>query len=121
MGMVGFTDNYQDRSTHEGYQFEFYCERCGNGYTSSFKRSAVNFGGKLLRMGGDLIGGEWGRRASELGWDANWMRRDVHIKQRLGLGEDYWRRAATILRMPSTPQGTPTDPGPRATGLPRSA
>jgi len=54
-------------------------------------------------------------------WDANWMRRDVHIKQRLGLGEDYWRRAATILRMPSTPQGTPTDPGPRATGSPRNA
>ncbi len=74
MGMIGFTDNYQDRSTHEGYQFEFFCERCGNGYTSTFRRSAVNFGGKLLRMGGDLIGGEWGRRASELGWDANWMR-----------------------------------------------
>lgn len=72
--MFGFTDNYQDRSTQEGYQFEFYCERCGNGYTSSFKRSVTNFGGKLLRMGGDLIGGEWGRRASEIGWDANWMR-----------------------------------------------
>jgi hypothetical protein len=72
--MIGFTDNYQDRSTGDGYQFEFYCERCGNGYTSSFKRSVVGFGSKLLRMGGDLIGGEVGRRASELGYDSMWMR-----------------------------------------------
>ncbi len=28
-GMVFFTDNYQDRSTDDGYQFEFYCQRCG--------------------------------------------------------------------------------------------
>jgi len=33
--MVFFTDNYQDRSTSGGYQFEFYCMRCGNGYRSS--------------------------------------------------------------------------------------
>ncbi len=30
----------------------------------------------------------------------NWMQRDVMIKERLGLGDDYWHRAATILRMP---------------------
>jgi hypothetical protein len=73
-GMIGFTDNYRDHSSQDGYQFEFVCERCGNGYTSSFKRSISGFGGKLLRMGGDLIGGEWGRKASEIGYDATWMR-----------------------------------------------
>jgi hypothetical protein len=73
MGMFGFTDNYSDHSTHEGYQFEFFCERCGNGYSSSYKRSVTNFGGKLLRMGGDLIGGEWGRKASDLGYNATWL------------------------------------------------
>lgn len=71
--MIGFTDNYQDRSSRDGYQFEFFCERCGNGYTSEFKRSVTGFGSKLLRMGGDLVGGEWGRRASEIGYDAMWM------------------------------------------------
>ena len=30
-GMIFFTDNYQDRSTNDGYQFEFFCRRCGNG------------------------------------------------------------------------------------------
>jgi hypothetical protein len=74
VAVFGFTDNYQDRSTREGYQFEFFCERCGNGYSSSFKHSVTGFGGKLLRMGGDLIGGEWGRKASELGYDSMWMR-----------------------------------------------
>ena len=32
--------------------------------------------------------------------EKNWMRRDVLIKRRLGLGKDYWKRAATILRLP---------------------
>ena len=75
--MIGFTDNYQDKSTREGYQFEFFCERCGNGHASTFKHSVTGFGGRLLRMGGDLVGGEWGRRASELGWDSMWMRDGV--------------------------------------------
>lgn len=72
--MVYFTDNYTDRSTENGYQFEFHCERCGNGYSSSFQHSVSGFGGKLLQMGGDLLGGNMGTKASELGWDAQWMR-----------------------------------------------
>lgn len=73
-GMIFFTDNYQDRSTREGYQFEFYCRRCGNGYSSSFQHSVSGFGGKLLQMGGDLVGGQVGGKAAELGWDAQWLR-----------------------------------------------
>jgi hypothetical protein len=74
MEMVFFTDNYTDRSTENGYQFEFHCERCGNGYTSSFQHSVSGFGGKLLQMGGDLLGGQMGGKASELGWDAQRLR-----------------------------------------------
>ena len=75
--MQGFTDNYQDRSNRDGYQFEFFCERCGNGHLSPFKHSVTGLGGKLLRFGGDLIGGEWGNKASQLGWDSAWMRDGV--------------------------------------------
>ncbi len=75
--MQAFTDNYQDRSNHDGYQFEFFCERCGNGHQSAFKHSVTSMGGKLLRFGGDLVGGEWGNRASQLGWDSRWMRDGV--------------------------------------------
>ena len=38
--------------------------------------------------------------ACDLWLEPNWMRRDVLIKQCLGFDEQYWRRAATILRMP---------------------
>jgi hypothetical protein len=76
-GMVFFTDNYQDRSTDDGYQFEFYCRHCGNGYASSFQHSVAGFGGKLLRMGGDFLGGQLGERASQLGWDAQYLRDNV--------------------------------------------
>ncbi|HEX4258869.1 MAG TPA: zinc ribbon domain-containing protein [Streptosporangiaceae bacterium] len=72
--MVFFTDNYQDRCTREGYQFEFFCRRCGNGYSSSFHHSVTGFGGRLLRMGGDLVGGNVGETARTLGWDAEWSR-----------------------------------------------
>lgn len=30
----------------------------------------------------------------------NWLRRDVEIKQRLGFDDEYWHRAASVLRMP---------------------
>jgi hypothetical protein len=76
-GMIFFTDNYQDRSTNDGYQFEFYCRRCGNGYSSSFQHSVTGFGGRLLRLGGDVVGGTVGERASQLGFDAEWMRAGV--------------------------------------------
>ena len=55
---VPFTDNYTDHSTEAGYQFEFFCERCGNGYKSGFNASAVGIGGKVLRGLGGLLGGK---------------------------------------------------------------
>lgn len=55
--MVPFTSNYVDRSNEFGYQFEFHCQRCGNGYQSSFQKSATSMGGGLLRAAGGLFGG----------------------------------------------------------------
>ncbi|WP_043720389.1 zinc ribbon domain-containing protein [Kutzneria sp. 744] len=55
--MVPFTDNVRDLSNTEGYQFEFHCERCGNGYRSAFLRDKVEMGRGLLRVVGSLFGG----------------------------------------------------------------
>ncbi|BCJ37739.1 hypothetical protein Athai_52420 [Actinocatenispora thailandica] len=55
--LVPFTDNVDDLSNTEGYQFEFRCERCGNGYRSPFKRDKVETGRGLLRAVGSLFGG----------------------------------------------------------------
>src|SRR5256885_16902537 len=59
-GMIFFTDNYQDRSTNDGYQFEFFCRRCGNGYSSSFQHSVTGFGRRLFSPASDLGGGAVG-------------------------------------------------------------
>jgi len=37
----------------------------------------------------------------ELMREKNWLRRDVMIKQRLGFDDAYWRRAASVLRLPA--------------------
>lgn len=56
-GIVGFTDNIRDLSNQKGYQFEFVCERCGNGYRSPFVADQVERGRGLLRSAGSLLGG----------------------------------------------------------------
>lgn len=72
--VVTFTSNIDDLSTQDGYQFEFRCMRCANGYRSSFRRSVAGFGGKMMAMGGGLLGGAIGSRVEEVGWDATWLR-----------------------------------------------
>ncbi|HVL89469.1 MAG TPA: zinc ribbon domain-containing protein [Actinomycetota bacterium] len=58
--IVRFTNNYSDHSTEAGYQFEFYCMRCGNGYKSGFNASALGIGNKVVRGLGGLLGGRLG-------------------------------------------------------------
>ncbi len=57
MGSIAFTRNYTDHSSDTGYQFEFHCDKCGNGYRSSFQTSALGVGGKLAKGLGSLFGG----------------------------------------------------------------
>jgi hypothetical protein len=76
-GVVPFTNNYDDMSTREGYQFRFNCMRCGNGYESKFRHSALGFGGRLAAMAGGAIGGEGGGRLESMGWNAEWLRDGV--------------------------------------------
>ncbi len=57
MSMIRFTENYDDLSTDRGYQFKFHCDKCGNGFMSSFETSAVGVAGGLLHVAGNLFGG----------------------------------------------------------------
>lgn len=56
--IVGFTDNIRDLSNQTGYQFEFVCERCGNGYRSPFVKDKKEMGRGLLRSASSLLGGK---------------------------------------------------------------
>lgn len=55
--MIQFVANYEDLSTDRGYQFKFYCDKCGNGYMSRYEASALGTAGSLLRSAGNIFGG----------------------------------------------------------------
>jgi hypothetical protein len=57
MAMIQFVNNFHDLSTDKGFQFKFYCDRCGNGYMSSFQPSIIGTAGSFLRAAGNLLGG----------------------------------------------------------------
>ena len=66
-----FTRNHNDLSTDAGFQFEFVCDCCGNGVTSTFKKSST-YGkgirsqrfGSMASTVGSIIGG----RAGSIGY-----------------------------------------------------
>ena len=64
MPHVEFTDNYQDLSTENGFQFKFICQSCGNGNMSSWQANASGIAGEMLRGVGNIFGGVLGRAAS---------------------------------------------------------
>jgi hypothetical protein len=60
MALIQFTKNFTDHSTDKGYQFEFFCDRCRNGFTTGFKPSVAGLASGALRMAGSLFGGVLG-------------------------------------------------------------
>ena len=61
MSLIRFTENYEDLSTDRGYQFKFFCDKCHNGYLSSFQTSVTGLAGGLLRAAGNVFGGVLGQ------------------------------------------------------------
>ncbi len=59
-GFTPFTENYNDLSDSNGYQFEFRCDICGSGYRSQFVRSNLGTASTLLGGASSLIGGFFG-------------------------------------------------------------
>ncbi len=66
MGKIEFTRNYSDLSTNQGFQFEFYCDRCGSGFRTRFQPSAMGTVSSALDAASSLFGGVLGR-AADLG------------------------------------------------------
>lgn len=64
MALIQFTKNHTDHSTDKGYQFEFFCDRCGNGFMTEFKASMTGYATSGLRAAGSLFGGLFGSAAS---------------------------------------------------------
>lgn len=64
--MIQFVQNYSDESNNSGFQFKFHCDRCGNGYLSSFQPSRTNATEGILRSASGLLGGILGRAANNM-------------------------------------------------------
>src|SRR5579871_5051578 len=60
MAVIEFVRNYDDLSTDQGFQFKFYCNKCGNGYQSTYVANKMNVAGGLLRAAGSIFGGALG-------------------------------------------------------------
>lgn len=60
---IQFTRNYSDLSTDQGFQFEFYCDRCGNGFRTRFKPSAIGTATTVMDTANNLFGGIFGKAA----------------------------------------------------------
>ena len=54
---IKFARNYTDLSTDRGYQFEFYCDRCGTGYRTRFKTSATGAVSQAMDAVSSFTGG----------------------------------------------------------------
>ena len=64
MALIEFVRNHEDLSTDHGYQFKFFCDKCGGGWVSGFQASVTGMAGGMLRAAGSLFGGVLGRAAS---------------------------------------------------------
>ncbi|HHT26069.1 MAG TPA: zinc ribbon domain-containing protein [Firmicutes bacterium] len=54
---IEFVSNYQDSSTNEGFQFEFYCNRCHSGLRTTFKPYAAGRIAGVLDTASSIFGG----------------------------------------------------------------
>jgi hypothetical protein len=61
---IEFTGNYQDLSTDRGYQFKFFCEKCGNGYMSSYQASKLGMARAAIDVANSVFGGIFGRASA---------------------------------------------------------
>jgi len=57
MAMIQFVQNYEDLSTDKGFQFKFYCDKCGNGHMTHFQTSAIGMAESALQIAGSIFGG----------------------------------------------------------------
>jgi membrane protease subunit (stomatin/prohibitin family) len=73
---IEFTRNYSNLSTDQGFQFEFYCDRCGNGFRTPFKPSIAGKVSGAMNAASSLFGGAFYKAAdlTERVRSANWQK-----------------------------------------------
>lgn len=79
MANHAFTKNHRDHSNDTGFQFEFFCDKCGNGHRSSYVTNKVGFVTEIVKAASAIFGQghHYGRGAEHVkdalrgpAWDA---------------------------------------------------
>ncbi|MBM4068416.1 MAG: zinc ribbon domain-containing protein [Planctomycetes bacterium] len=92
MALMQFTRNYTDRSNDTGFQFEFHCDKCGNGHMSRFQTSKVGVLAKLVHAISYGLGRWWswgyaGDQVKDIfrggAWDSAYETAVTEARQRL--------------------------------------
>jgi membrane protease subunit (stomatin/prohibitin family) len=90
---IEFTSNYTDQSTDQGFQFEFYCNRCRTGYRTRFQPFVIGTVSGALDAANSLFGGIFGQAAniSERVRSASWEKAhdDAFLKATEELKPDF--------------------------------
>lgn len=93
--MIQFVGNYDDLSSERGYQFQFRCDKCGNGYTSRFITSKIGMAGTLLRTAGSIFGG-WAGSAGSNSYDVQRLaagpEHDNALREAMEEGKQYFHQ-----------------------------
>ena len=63
MKHIPFSNNYRDHSTERGFRFEFFCEKCRDGYMTEFQSYTIGTIKNLFGVAEGLFGGFF-RKAS---------------------------------------------------------
>lgn len=72
---IEFVSNYQDLCTQQGFQFEFYCDRCQSGLRTEFKPYAAGKIASALDTASSIFGGfvnsmaNIGNRVRDAAWE----------------------------------------------------
>ena len=71
---IEFTRNYSDQSSDQGFQFEFYCDRCGSGHRTPFKPFVLGSVSGAMSAASSLLGGIFNQAAdlTERARSATW-------------------------------------------------
>lgn len=95
MGEIRYSDNHRDVSTNSGFQWEFYCERCGESWRSPFDRYAAGTLEGVLGAAEGLLGGLFGsarRAVSELSSGGYSMAKDAALERAVVASRQHFHR-----------------------------
>lgn len=99
--LIQFVKNYNDNSTERGFQFKFFCDKCGNGYVSRFQPNVAGTASGLLNAAegifGNFLGGA-GQGARQLGRAVGSKAHDAALERAVQEAKNHFKQCTRCGR-----------------------